>query len=105
MDTAPSDIRAVEFTTGRDGDSTVLPDLLEQISENEQIGSVIANGAYDTRRCHIAIIARDTEVIIPVRRNGRLWKDDGSPKLRNEILRSWQRFGRSLWKRITQQRP
>jgi hypothetical protein len=27
MDTAPSDIRAVEFTPGRDGDSPLLPDL------------------------------------------------------------------------------
>ncbi|PSK87899.1 DDE family transposase [Limimaricola soesokkakensis] len=31
MDTATSDIRAVEFTPSRDGDSPVLPDLLEQI--------------------------------------------------------------------------
>jgi hypothetical protein len=31
MDTATSDIRAVEFTPSRDGDSPVLPDLLAQI--------------------------------------------------------------------------
>jgi hypothetical protein len=31
MDPATSDIRAVEFTSSRDGDSPVLPDLLEQI--------------------------------------------------------------------------
>jgi hypothetical protein len=35
MDTATSDIRAVEFTPGRDGDSPVLPELLDQIPEGE----------------------------------------------------------------------
>jgi hypothetical protein len=99
MDTTTSDIRAVEFTPSRDGDSPVLPDLLVQIPEDEQIGTVTADGAYDTRRCHTAIIARDAEAIIPVRKNGRLWKEDGpAAKARNEILRVSQRFGRSLWK-------
>lgn len=31
MDTAPGDIRAVEFTSSREGDSPILPDLLDQI--------------------------------------------------------------------------
>ncbi len=89
MDTTTSDIRAVEFTPSRDGDSPVLPDLLEQIPEDEQIGTVTADGAYDTRRCHTAIIARDAEAIIPVRRNGRLWKEDvPAARARNEILRA-----------------
>ena len=33
MDAATSDIRAVEFTSRSDGDSPVLPDLLDQIPE------------------------------------------------------------------------
>jgi hypothetical protein len=45
MDTATSDIRAVEFTPSSDGDSPVLPDLLDQIPEDEQIGTVTADGA------------------------------------------------------------
>lgn len=45
MDTATSDIRAVEFTRSRDGDSPVLPDLLGQISEIEDIVTVTADGA------------------------------------------------------------
>jgi hypothetical protein len=52
MDTATSYIRAVEFTPSSDGDSPVLPELLDQIPEGEEIGTVIADGAYDTRRCH-----------------------------------------------------
>jgi len=35
MDPATSDIRAVEFTLSRDGDSPVLPDLLGQAPEDE----------------------------------------------------------------------
>ncbi len=56
MDTATSDIRAVEFTPSREGDSPVPPELLDQIPEVELIGTVTADGAYDTRRCHTAII-------------------------------------------------
>ena len=58
MDTATSDIRAVEFTPSREGDSPVLPDLLNQIPDDEDISTATADGAYDTRRCHSAIIAR-----------------------------------------------
>ncbi len=68
MDPATSDIRAVEFTPSREGDSPVLPDLLGQIPKNEEIGSVTADAAYDTRRCHIAILERDAVPIIPIRR-------------------------------------
>ena len=50
MDTATSDIRAVEFTSSRDGDSPMLPDLLGQIPEDERIGTVTAGGAYDKRK-------------------------------------------------------
>lgn len=50
MAPATSDIRAVEFTPSRYGDSPVLPGLLSQIPEGEQIGTVIADGACDTRR-------------------------------------------------------
>jgi hypothetical protein len=40
MDAATSDIRAAEFTPGRDGDSPVLPDLLGQVPEEDEIGTV-----------------------------------------------------------------
>jgi hypothetical protein len=47
MDPASSDIRAVEFTLSSDGDSPVLPELLNQIPEGEEIGTVTADGADD----------------------------------------------------------
>lgn len=76
MDTATSDIRAAEFTPGSDGDSPVLPELLDQISEAEQIGTVTAEGAPDIRRCHTSIVDRQATAIIPIRRNVRPWKED-----------------------------
>ena len=100
MDTATGDIRAVEFTSSREGDSPVLPDLLNQIPEDEQIGTVTGDGAFDTRRCHTAILDRGGTAIIPIRRNGRLWKEDcPAARARNEILRATQRLGRAIWKR------
>ena len=45
MDTATSDIRAVEFTPSREGDSPVLPELLDQIPDDEPLGTVTADGA------------------------------------------------------------
>ena len=102
MDAATGDIRAVEFTPSREGDSPVLPDLLDQIPRDEPIGTVTADGAFDTRRCHVAIIERGATAIIPIRKNGRPWKEDGpAAKARNEILRASRHFGRAFWKRLT----
>ena len=58
MDAAPSEIRAVAFTPGGDGDSPVSPDPLDRIAESEDIGTVTADGAHDTRHCHTAIFDR-----------------------------------------------
>jgi hypothetical protein len=48
------DIRAVNFTSSREGDSPILPDLLAQISEEEEIGTTTGDGIFDTRRWHSA---------------------------------------------------
>jgi hypothetical protein len=102
MDTATSDIRAVEFTPSREGDSPVPPDLLDQIPQHEDIGTVIADGAYDTRRCQGAIIARGGTAIIPIRQNGRPWKEDcPAARVRNQTLRATRHYGRAFWKRWT----
>jgi hypothetical protein len=102
MYTATSDIWALEFTTSRDGDSPVLAELLEQISVGENISTVTADGACDTRRCHKATLARDAVSITPIRKNGRLWEEDGPAEIaRNETLRAIRYYGRAFWKRWT----
>jgi IS5 family transposase len=96
MDVATGDIRGVEFTSSREGDSPVLPDLLAQIPSDEPIGTVTADGAYDTRTCHSAIAERGGTAIIPIRRNGRPWKEDGpAAQTRNETLRATRYHARS----------
>lgn len=95
MDTATSDILAVECTSSSDDGSPVLPELLDQISGDEEIGTVTADGAYDTRRYHTAII--------PMRKNRRPWKE-GCPAaiVRNETLRGTPHYGRAFWKGWTE---
>lgn len=102
MDTGTGDIRAVEFTSSDKGDSPILPNLLGQVPPEEQIGTVTGDGAYDTRRCHTAILHRGGTAVIPIRKNGRLWKEDcPAARARNEILRATRRLGRAIWKRWT----
>lgn len=59
MDTPPRRASAPwNLPASSDGDSPVLPELGDQFPEGEEIGTVTAGGAYDTRRCHTAIIDR-----------------------------------------------
>ena len=41
------------------GDARIFPDLFNQTPPDEEIISVTADGAYDTRKCHDAIAARN----------------------------------------------
>ena len=100
MDTGSGDVVAVEFTSSREGDSPVLPDLPDQIPVDQEIGTVTGDGAFDTRRCHIAILARGGTAVIPIRKNGRFWKEDCPAAMaRNGILRATRHLGRAIWKR------
>ena len=100
IDAETLEIRAIEVTTNGIGDAPVLPDLLAQIPLNERIATVGGDGAYDTKKCHAAIAGRHAEAVIPVRRNGRPWKEDGpGVDARNETLRAIKRLGRTIWKK------
>ncbi len=57
------EIRAAEFTTGDVGDAPMLPELLDQIPPEQEIATVTADGAFDTRKCHDAIAARGTAAL------------------------------------------
>jgi len=80
----------------------MLPDLLNQIPNDQPLGIVTADGAYDTRACHAAIAARGAAAVIPPRKNGKPWKEiTAGATARNGALRSCRRLGRAIWKRWT----
>jgi hypothetical protein len=77
-----------------------LPDLLSQIPEDQKIGSVTADRAYDTRKCHGAIADRGVHAVIPPRTNAKPWKSvTAGAVARNEALRASIYLGRAIWRR------
>src|SRR6056297_2402087 len=99
IDEETLEVRAVEITGSHIGDAPVLPDLLSQISAGEEIGSVTADGAYDTRKCHDAIADRSAHAVIPPRKNAKPWKPSTAGAIaRNEALRASKYLGRAIWR-------
>lgn len=100
IDEQTLEIRAVEVTSSDVGDAPMLPELLSQIPPDQEIASVTADGAYDTRKCHDAIAERGAAAVIPPRRNAKPWKaDSAGAAARNEALRASKHLGRALWRR------
>lgn len=54
----------------------MLPELLNQISQEEKIATVSGDGAYDTKGCHEAIAQRQAEAVIPTRKNAKPWQEN-----------------------------
>jgi hypothetical protein len=102
IDEETLEIRAIEVTSSGIGDAPMLPDLLNQIPPDQDLGSVTADGAHDTRKCHDAIAARNAHAVIPPRKNAKLWKPDtAGARARNEAVRSSKYLGRALWRNLT----
>ena len=102
IDEETLEIRAIEVTSSSIGDAPMLPDLLNQIAPDPLLGSVTADGAYDTRKCHDAIAARNAHAVIPPRKNAKMWKPDTpGARARNEAVRSSKYLGRALWRNLT----
>lgn len=100
IDAQTLEIRAIEVTGNSVGDAPMLPDLLDQIPEEEPIASVCGDGAYDTKDCHEAIAKRQADAIIPTRKNAKPWKENRmGASVRNDILRATRRLGRTIWKK------
>lgn len=94
IDKETREIRAVEVTSSTFGDAPMLPD---QIPPDQEMASVLADGAFDTRQCHDAIVARGAVAVMPHRQNARPWKPDTRGAiLRSEALRPSRRFGRNI---------
>lgn len=100
IDEQTLEVRAVEVTSNEVGDAPMLPELLNQIPLDQEIASVTADGAYDTRKCHDAIAERGAAAVIPPRKNAKPWKADSAGAFaRNEALRVSKYLGRALWRR------
>ncbi len=92
-------MRAVEVTGNNIGGAPMLPKLLNQIPPDQDIGSVTADGAYDTRKCHEAIGTRDAYAVIPPRKNAKLWKPTSAGAIaRNDAVNAQRYLGRTLWR-------
>jgi hypothetical protein len=100
IDEETLEVRAVEVTSSNIGDAPMLPELLNQIPPDQDIGSVTADGAYDTRKCHEAIAARDAHAVIPPRKNAKPWKPTSAGAVaRNDAVSAQRYLGRTLWRR------
>ena len=94
------EVRAVEITTSNIGDAPMLPELLSQIPPDQDVGSVTADGAYDTRKCHEAIAARNAHAVIPPRKNAKPWKPTSAGAIaRNDAINAQRYLGSTLWRR------
>ena len=78
----------------------MLPTPLDQIPPDQEIATVTADGAFDTRRCHDSIAGRGAEAINPTRNNTKPRKPVAAGVIaHNEALRASTRFGRTIWRR------
>jgi hypothetical protein len=77
--------------------------LVAHIDPADALLSVRGDGACDTSACHEVIALRQTQAIIPVRKNVcKHWKvNHPGARERNEILRATLRLGRAIWKRCS----
>lgn len=71
IDTATGVVWAGVFTSSREGESPIPPYLLGLVTSAEPIAIAISGRAFDTWRCHMAILDRNGTAIIPTRKNGR----------------------------------
>jgi len=75
----------------------MLPELLDRIPLDQEIGSATADGAFHTRICHDAIGTWGAAAIIPRRKNAKpLMPYTAGAVARNEALCASRRVGRTI---------
>lgn len=63
----------MEVTSSNIGNAALLQDLLGQNLPERDLGSVTADGAWDTRKCRDTIAARNAHAVIPRRNTAKPW--------------------------------
>jgi hypothetical protein len=103
VNAATQEIEAVVLTGAGGDDAGAGGQMLDDLSD--PIERVTGDGAYDQRKFY-QTCARHVipEVIVPPRRNARIWQHGNSskpPLIRDEHLRRIRRVGRRRWKHET----
>ena len=106
------EVRAVEVTTKNVGDAPMLPELLNQVPPDQTIGSLTADGAYDTRKCHDASAAHGAHALAIMlepmahkarshsAKNAKPWKPRRAGAIaRTKAVNASRYLGRALWRR------
>ena len=93
VDPATHDIVAAEASLENVHDAEVLPTLFNPL--RRALGTVYADGAYDTKSCHELIKRKGAKACIPPRNNAGLW-EEGHP--RNEAVLVMRKEGLTHWK-------
>ena len=99
IDAETHEIQAVMVTEAKVDDAEMVDHLLKPI--DRPVGSAAADGAYDQRKVYRVLEPRTGTILIPPRRNARIWKHGnsaGPPLARDENLRAIRRVGRRAWK-------
>ena len=97
IDAQTMQIRAICVTSNNVSDAAVVPDLLEQVPEDETIASFTADGAYDTLPVYEALMQRGAVPVIPARKSARI-RTGPAFAYRNEAVGACRRLGRKIWK-------
>ncbi len=80
------------MTDNRHGEGEIVPGLLAQLPDDERISVISGEGAYDTRGVYEASASRQADLVVPPRRNGKLWQGrTAGATERNETLRAMRR--------------
>ena len=98
IDAQTLQVRAICVTSNNVSDAAVIPDLLQQLPDDEVLESLTGDGAYDTQAVHEEVIKRGGIPIIPPRKNARIRKGKAFVH-RNAAIAACRRLGRSIWKR------
>ena len=98
IDAQTLQIRAICVTSNNVSDAAVIPDLLQQLPQDEVLESLTGDGAYDTQPVYEAVIKRRAIPIIAPRKNARIRKGQAFAH-RNVAIAACRRLGRSIWKR------
>jgi hypothetical protein len=100
MDGKSGQVCAVLLTHRDVDDAAVLPELLEQVSEETPIEVVAGDGAYDTKAVRAAIAEREAQALIPPVEGAVHWPESlPGASQRNEAIDAIGRGGKAQWKR------